>query len=65
MTSYPSFEGEFSGVDYQQKRVVKAKKLLTSRGPGTAMEFSLKIVEILEGKEKAKELKDIMLVRGA
>lgn len=64
MTSYPSFAGEFSGVDYKETRVVKDKKLLTSRGPGTAMEFSLKIVEVLEGKERAKELKEMMLVRG-
>ncbi|MGV3346882.1 DJ-1 family protein, partial [Enterobacteriaceae bacterium LUAb1] len=28
--------------------------LLTSQGPGTAMDFALKLIELLAGKEKAK-----------
>jgi 4-methyl-5(b-hydroxyethyl)-thiazole monophosphate biosynthesis len=36
---------------------------VTSRGPGTAIEFSLKLVELLFGKEKAKEVAEPMLVR--
>ena len=30
--------------------------LITSRGVGTAIEFSLKLIEILVGKEKADEI---------
>jgi 4-methyl-5(b-hydroxyethyl)-thiazole monophosphate biosynthesis len=29
---------------------------VTSRGPGTALEFALKLVELLYGKEKAEEV---------
>ena len=31
-------------------------KIITSRGPGTAMDFALKLIELLEGKEKYLEI---------
>jgi protein deglycase len=31
-------------------------KIITSRGPGTAMDFALTLIEILEGKEKREEV---------
>ena len=31
-------------------------KLLTSQGPGTSMDFALKIIDLLVGKEKAAEV---------
>jgi 4-methyl-5(b-hydroxyethyl)-thiazole monophosphate biosynthesis len=36
---------------------------VTSRGPGTAIEFALKLVELLFGREKAEEVAGPMLVR--
>ncbi|KAF1770789.1 hypothetical protein GCK72_002612 [Caenorhabditis remanei] len=44
------------GYKYSEDRVVVSGKVITSQGPGTAFEFALKIVEIMEGAEKAKEL---------
>lgn len=41
----------------RDERVVVDGNIVTSQGPGTAMEFSLKIVEKLLGKTKALELK--------
>jgi len=38
--------------------------LITSRGPGTAMEWSLAISEYLVGKEKADEVAKGMLFLG-
>lgn len=35
---------------------------VTSRGPGTALEFALQLVECLYGVEKAKEIQHSMLV---
>ncbi|CAL2034985.1 CBN-DJR-1.2 protein [Caenorhabditis brenneri] len=45
------------GYKFSEDRVVVSGKVITSQGPGTAFEFALKIVEIMEGKEKAESLK--------
>ncbi len=43
-------------------RIVVLKfKLVTGRGPGDAMLFALKLVEILNGKEKMEELKKTII----
>jgi protein deglycase len=34
------------------------KNLITSRSPGTALEFALKLVEVLAGKEKMRKVKE-------
>lgn len=60
-TSHPSVQAELSGVQYQQGRVVMDEHIVTSRAAGTAMEFALKLVEILEGKDKAQEVKRALL----
>jgi protein deglycase len=57
-TSYP---GALSGmelprVDLQLERVVRDDKVVTSRGPGTAMDFALELVELLAGKAKRDEV---------
>jgi protein deglycase len=61
-TSYPGFGAQMQGVEYRNDRVVFDGKVLTSRAPGTAMEFALAITELLAGKEKSDELKKQMLV---
>ena len=64
VTSYPSVKPQVASTAlYTEERVAVDGKIVTSRGPGTAMEFALKLVEILVGNEKAKELKEGMLVR--
>jgi 4-methyl-5(b-hydroxyethyl)-thiazole monophosphate biosynthesis len=42
---------------YVEDRVVVDGKLITSQSPGTAMEFALKLVEVLAGEEKMKQIK--------
>lgn len=61
-TSYPGFEKELTGATVLQDRVVRDGNLITSRGPGTAMEFALEIVADLKGKETAENLRKGMLV---
>ena len=61
-TSHPSVKEKVEDAAvYSEERVVTDGKLVTSRGPGTAMEFALKLSEMLEGKEKVSELKRAML----
>ena len=63
-TSHPSVKEEVAAAAiYSEERVVTDGRLVTSRGPGTAMEFALKLVEILDGPEKVSELKAAMLAR--
>ncbi|KAJ3711239.1 class I glutamine amidotransferase-like protein [Lentinula guzmanii] len=57
LTSHPSvktqLESEFS---YSEDPVVVSSNLITSRGPGTAFPFAFKLVELLCGTEKRKEV---------
>lgn len=63
-TCYPGFEEQFgSKVQAVQDRVVIDGSFITSRGPGSAMEFALALVELFCGKEKSAGLTDGMLVR--
>lgn len=44
-------------ADFREDRVVVDKNLVTSRAPGTALEFALKLVEVLAGREKMEQVK--------
>lgn len=44
-------------ADFREDRVVVDKNLITSRAPGTALEFALKLVEELAGREKMEQVK--------
>lgn len=64
VTSHPSVKQAVAKTAlYKEERVVTDGKLVTSRGPGTAMEFALKLAEILAGPEKVSELKAAMLAK--
>ena len=62
-TSYPSFKDKLGSAVYEEKTVVEDGNVLTSRGPGTALCFGLAIVEKFEGKEKADQIKEAMLIQ--
>ncbi len=63
VTSHPSVENKLGKVTYTDDRVVIDGKIVTSRSPGTAMEFAMALVEILIGKEKAKEINQSVLAK--
>ena len=56
-TSHPSMKDELNGPNYDDhSRVVCSENLVTSRGPGTAMEFAFELVRQLFGPAKAEEV---------
>lgn len=61
-TCYPTCLDAFPKVNLQTSAVVADGKLITSRGPGTAMDFALALVERLSGKTKRDEV-EAWLVR--
>jgi 4-methyl-5(b-hydroxyethyl)-thiazole monophosphate biosynthesis len=59
-TCYPSFAKEMQ--NHVDSRVVADGNCVTSQGPGTAIEFALKLVELLFDKAKSTEVAKAMLV---
>jgi len=55
-TSFPGSLDAFPKVSRQPQAVVEDGKLITSRGPGTAMDFALTLVERLTSKTKRDEV---------
>lgn len=47
---------------YEHEDVVVDGNIITSRGPATAFQFALKIVELLKDKKKAEEVAKILLM---
>ena len=66
-TCYPAFKSKFDQgtTIWQDQPVVVNKNLITSQGPGTAIEFSLKLVEAMFGPEKAKEVGDPLVLKAS
>lgn len=62
-TCYPGCEKVAPGVEFTGERVVKDGNVITSAGPGTALEFGLKISQTLFGDQMSSSLKAGMLVR--
>jgi 4-methyl-5(b-hydroxyethyl)-thiazole monophosphate biosynthesis len=61
-TCYPSFESRFpKTVTAVDDRVVIDGNLVTSRGPGTALDMALTLVELLVGAAEATKLRAGML----
>ena len=55
-TCHPSRVNALDNKEAVNSRVVVDGNCITSQGPGTAMEFALKLVELLFGKEKMIEV---------
>jgi 4-methyl-5(b-hydroxyethyl)-thiazole monophosphate biosynthesis len=58
VTVSPSGKKEVAATGrYCEDRVVVDRNLITSQSPGTAVEFALKLVEVLAGEEAMKKVK--------
>lgn len=62
-TIYPGMEEELIGAEVSKEPVVVSGNFITSRGPATAMEFALTLVERLKDKETADRLRADLLCR--
>ncbi len=62
-TSYPGSLNarQLDGVNYQESPVVQDGTLITSRGPGTALDFALALLETLAGKVKRDEVETSLI----
>jgi len=56
MTSHPIAEEHMKGVSYETDRIVVDGNIVTSRAAGTTFDLAFKLVEILIGHEKVKEV---------
>lgn len=59
---YPGFESYLTGATVKNDGVTVSGTIVTGRGIGAALKFALKIVELLDSKEKADKLAKSMLV---
>jgi protein deglycase len=64
ITSHPSVSEDLKSYRYLEDRVVVDGPIITSRGPGTAMELALVLAEILAGSAEREALENAMLTRG-
>jgi 4-methyl-5(b-hydroxyethyl)-thiazole monophosphate biosynthesis len=60
-TCHPNFSAEL-GPKAVEDRVVTCGNVTTSRGPGTALEFALRLVSVLYGEAHAKKIAAPMVV---
>jgi DJ-1 family protein len=56
ITSHPSIREQLSSFEITEDAVVIDENIITSKGAGTALEFSLKIVELLINLETAQNI---------
>jgi 4-methyl-5(b-hydroxyethyl)-thiazole monophosphate biosynthesis len=64
MTGFPGLKETIPAEKWVEKRVVWDPRvnLLTSQGPGTAMDFALKLIDLLVGKEKARDVAEQLVL---
>jgi protein deglycase len=60
-TCYPGYEDQLAGANVTGAAVEVSDKIITGKGAGVAIQFALKIVEVLESKELADEIAEKMI----
>ncbi len=61
-TCFPGVEPQLTGATCTGKILEVDGNIITGKGPGVALKFSLALVELLVGKPKADELRKAMIV---
>jgi 4-methyl-5(b-hydroxyethyl)-thiazole monophosphate biosynthesis len=60
-TSHPGARQQLTSPYPSDERVVVDGRIVTSQGPGTAIEFALKLIELIDGPGKAIEISRAMV----
>lgn len=55
--SYPGTEGELSGAEICDCKVVRDGNIITSKAAGTATDFGLELVKVLKGEEVSDKVR--------
>ncbi|MBN2188070.1 MAG: DJ-1/PfpI family protein [Chitinispirillaceae bacterium] len=53
-TCYPGCEKELVGAEFTEQEIVRDRNIITSRGPGTAVQFALELIAYMMNPETAK-----------
>ena len=62
-TCFPGFEQELRGARCTGGFVEQDGRIITAKGPGVAMDFALRLVEVLAGRERAQKVRDSLQCR--
>lgn len=60
-TSYPGFEDKLEGGILSEEPVVMDQNIITSRGAGTSIDFTLKLIEVIKGKSLSEEIAESII----
>ncbi len=63
VTGHPTVWGRLKAKEVSAERVVSDGNIITSQGPGTAMEFAFRLVEEMFGAQKARQVNEGVLAR--
>ena len=59
---YPGMEEHLGDAEVASSRVQTDGNIITSQGPGTAMEFALEIIRTVKGEAAADEIRKELLM---
>lgn len=62
-TCYPGFEKYLDGADYTNELVTVDGMFITGKGPGASMPYSLTLLSLLCGDDKAREVAEGMIYK--
>ncbi|MCU0858813.1 MAG: DJ-1/PfpI family protein [Pontiellaceae bacterium] len=62
-TCYPGVEKEMSRTDRSGEPVVADRNLITSQGPGTAFDFALKLIELIDAPSAAEKIRSGLIYK--
>jgi protein deglycase len=60
ITCHPALASKCN--NYQNERVIVSQNCITSQGPGTAIEFSLKLIELLFNQKRATQIAEAIVL---